>query len=158
METEEPMVRVEAAEWNSPAADEARRIRMTVFVGEQKVPAEMEIDAIDPGAHHVVAYNGDGEAVGTGRLFTDPKDEACGHIGRMAVAASARGRGVGARMLEALIAESRRRGYRRIVLSSQSHAMGFYAKHGFRAFGGEYMDAGIPHRDMELMIGEEAGR
>ena len=87
-----------------------------------------------------------GEAVGTGRLLPD------GHIGRMAVAQSARGHGVGSAMLTALMDEARRRGHSQAVLSAQTHAREFYRKHGYAVFGEEYDDAGIPHVEMRRAL------
>ncbi|MCB2154020.1 GNAT family N-acetyltransferase [bacterium] len=141
---------VRPIEWDSADGEEARRIRLTVFVDEQKVPIEEEIDAIDPTAHHVLAVDESGHACGTGRIFPDPKEPSHAHIGRVAVSASARGTGCGMAVLNSLIEEARRAGYKRAVLSSQTHAMGFYERAGFRAYGDVYMDAGIPHRDMDL--------
>ena len=88
----------------------------------------------------------DGRAVGTGRLLPD------GHIGRMAVLREARARGVGGAMLERLVEEARRRGFREAVLSAQTHALAFYRKHGFEAVGEAYEEAGIPHQEMRRAL------
>jgi predicted GNAT family N-acyltransferase len=125
------------------AKGEAAPIRFAVFVEEQKVPAEMELDEHDEVCVHVIARSG-GRAVGTGRLLPD------GHIGRMAVLAQARGRGVGAAMLLALMEKARLRGDKEVALSAQTHAIGFYRKHGFVAQGPQYLDAGIAHQSMRL--------
>jgi predicted GNAT family N-acyltransferase len=135
--------------WSDPAAGDARRIRLEVFVDEQKVPVEEEIDAIDETAFHALALDGDGRAVGTGRMFPDPKVSGRAKIGRMAVLASARSQGVGSLLLEFLLARARAEGFTRAALSAQVHAIPFYAAHGFEVTSDEYPDAGIPHRDME---------
>jgi predicted GNAT family N-acyltransferase len=127
------------------ARPEAEPIRFAVFVDEQKVPVEMELDEHDADCVHVIA-RADGEAIGTGRLLPD------GHIGRMAVLKPWRGKGVGAAMLQVLIAAARERGDREVVLSAQTHALGFYRKHGFVSEGPEYPDCGIPHRDMRKKL------
>lgn len=124
----------------------AATIRQQVFVVEQKVPADIELDAFDASSVHAVAYDEAGNPVGTGRLLPD------GHIGRMAVLKAWRGRGVGSRLLNALIQEARQRRYREVVLSSQKHAMPFYARHGFKAEGASYMEAGIEHIFMRLPL------
>jgi len=80
--------------------EQAQRIRMEVFVQEQNVPAELEMDQMDALCIHAIAYNAAGEPVGTGRLLPD------GHIGRMAVRKVARGSGVGGLMLQALMARA----------------------------------------------------
>lgn len=124
-------------------AESASKIRFDVFVDEQKVPAEIELDEFDAVSLHAVVFDG-AEPVATGRLLPD------GHIGRMAVAKSARGKGVGAIVLQRLIEEGRQRGFKELVLSAQTHAMGFYGKYGFVAEGDIYLDAGIEHKDMRL--------
>ena len=127
------------------AREDASRVRFTVFVEEQRVPAEIELDQHDEASLHVVAYERD-TPVGTARLLPD------GHVGRMAVLKDWRGRGVGAQMLAVLIRMARMLGHREVVLSAQTHAVPFYRKHGFVEEGSEYMDAGIPHRDMRLAL------
>ncbi|MEO8202883.1 MAG: GNAT family N-acetyltransferase [Betaproteobacteria bacterium] len=134
------MLALQTMAWEEAKRD-AAPIRFAVFVEEQKVPAEMELDDNDAVSLHVVASDG-GRAVGTGRLLPD------GHIGRMAVLRDARGRGVGAAMLVRLMEAARERGDREVVLEAQTHALGFYRKHGFIEEGSEYLDAGIPHRGM----------
>jgi predicted GNAT family N-acyltransferase len=124
----------------------AEPIRFAVFVEEQKVPAEIELDAHDPFSLHALAVDGRGTAVGTGRLLPD------GHIGRMAVLPAARGAGVGSQLLQALMQAARRRGDRQVMLSAQTHALPFYAHFGFIAEGDVYDDAGIPHRAMRLVF------
>jgi predicted GNAT family N-acyltransferase len=141
---------VRPIEWESLEGEEARRIRFEVFVREQKVPPESELDDIDPIALHVLSSDAGETPCGTGRLFQDPDDASCAHIGRMAVVHDARGTGCGAAMVRALLDEARRLGYRRVELSSQEHAVAFYRKFGFEPRGEQYMDCGIPHCDMEL--------
>ncbi len=143
---------VRPVEWDSPEAEHARQIRFKVFVDEQKVPAEEELDSIDPVAFHVIAYNEQGKACGTARLFTDPGNSGVARVGRMAVLAGARGTGCGGALLSALIAEAKLQGYAHVILSAQLHALGFYEKHGFAAQGDVYEDAGIPHKTMIRLL------
>lgn len=138
------MLRIELMDWGAARA-EASRIRLTVFVEEQRVPPEIEMDDKDAGCVHALAY-AQGRAVGTGRLLPD------GHIGRMAVLKESRALGVGGAILERLVEEARRRGMREVVLSAQTHALGFYRKHGFSEEGEVYDDAGIPHQDMRRVL------
>ena len=123
--------------------ERARSIRMHVFVIEQQVPIELEWDHMDEHCIHAIATDSSGAAVGTGRLLPD------GHIGRMAVLASARGNGVGGKILQSLMQAAQQRGDKRVVLCAQRQAEGFYAHFGFIAFGDEYREAGIKHIDME---------
>ncbi len=147
------MVHTQIMSWAAARA-EAGPIRFTVFVDEQKVPAEIELDAYDEISLHVVARV-EGRAVGTGRLLPIEVREPypVSHIGRMAVLKPWRGRGVGAAMLRALMDAAQARGDAEIVLSAQTHAIGFYRGFGFVEFGPEYPDAGIAHQDMRLMLG-----
>lgn len=138
------MLRVELGAWDDLRAW-AAPIRHAVFVDEQKVPADMEIDAWDPQSVHAVAFDA-ATAIGTGRLLPD------GHIGRMAVLPAARGAGTGSALLKYLMEEARRRGHRATVLSAQTHAIPFYQRHGFEVVSGEYLDAGIPHVDMQRAL------
>jgi predicted GNAT family N-acyltransferase len=131
-------VRIELGDWHSLRAD-AMNIRNEVFVVEQAVPVEIELDAFDAVSVHAVAYDAAGNAVGTGRLLPD------NHIGRMAVSRRARGQGIGGQLLEALLAHGIREGRTHFVLGAQIHARGFYEAHGFVAEGAEFMEAGIPH-------------
>jgi predicted GNAT family N-acyltransferase len=124
--------------WDALGA-EAGAIRLLVFVNEQKVPEELELDENDAACVHALARDAQGRAVGTARLLPD------GHIGRMAVLPAWRGAGLGGRMLEMLVAKGWEQGHRELALSAQTHARGFYEAHGFVAQGGVYPDAGIPH-------------
>lgn len=138
------MPTVELMPWERAKA-EASRIRFKVFVEEQGVPREIELDEFDERCLHALALE-EGRAIGTGRLLPD------GHIGRMAVLEGWRGRGVGSRILESLIGAARARGDRQVLLSAQVHAAEFYRQHGFEPMGEIYEEAGIPHRAMRRSL------
>lgn len=138
--------RVEPADYTVDFAD-LRAVREPVFVVEQQVPIEEEWDDLDPQCRHVIARDAANRPIGTGRLTPERK------IGRMAVLAEWRGKGVGDALMEALMDEARALGWPEISLNSQTHAMPFYARHGFEAFGDEFMEAGIPHRKMRKALG-----
>jgi predicted GNAT family N-acyltransferase len=144
------MPTIELMDWVR-ARDEASRIRYEVFVEEQRVPVEIELDEHDPVCVHAIARSEDGTPVATGRLLPD------GHIGRMAVTRAWRGRGVGSRMLVALMNAAQERGDAEVVLSAQTHAIGFYRRHGFAEEGPVYDDAGIPHQDMRRSLQAASG-
>ena len=130
---------------------EALAIRFAVFVEEQGVPPDEEIDEHDrdDGAarHALVRANG-GTAIAAGRFYA--RDSATAQVGRMAVLAPWRGRGAGALLLDALVAEAARAGFARAHLHAQTHAAGFYHRAGFRRDGAELWDAGILHEPMSL--------
>ncbi len=138
-------MRIELLDWEGARA-EASRIRYAVFVQEQRVPLEMEIDELDPQCVHALAFSPEGMPVATGRLLPDA------HIGRMAVLKNWRGQGIGGAILERLVAAARARGEREVALSAQTHALDFYRRHEFREEGETYLDAGIPHRMMRRML------
>lgn len=123
-----------------------RAVREAVFVREQHVPIELEWDGLDDECVHVLAEDAAGTPIGTGRLLTD------GHIGRMAVLRSWRGRGVGTAILAELTRAARERCLAEVVLNAQTHALGFYARFGFVADAAEFLDAGIPHRRMRRSL------
>jgi len=121
-------------------------LRARVFIQEQNVPAELERDALDPLSTHVVAVDADGQWLGTARLTPERR------IGRMAVLAHARGRGIGAALLQALVDLARARGWPRLELHAQLHALQFYARAGFVPAGPVFEEAGIGHRLMERRL------
>lgn len=121
-------------------------VREAVFVQEQRVPAELERDAIDSGCAHVLALDQDGRPIGTGRLTPQRT------IGRMAVLKDWRGRGVGDALLRELLLWAVESGWPEVSLHAQLGALGFYEKHGFAAYGPEYDEAGIRHRSMRLEL------
>ena len=121
-------------------------IRRRVFIEEQNVPEEIELDADDEHAFHALAIL-DGVAIGCGRMLEHGDSEV--KIGRMAVLRKFRKTGVGAHILRFLIDRARARGLRRAILHAQLTAEGFYLKEGFNPVGGVFDEAGIAHRKME---------
>jgi predicted GNAT family N-acyltransferase len=134
-------------------------VRKEVFVGEQGVPEDLEYDAYDADAVHVLAVREDGLPLGTGRLLygeaaaakTDG-DLSVGSLGRLAVTRAARGLGVGAALVRAIEDAARARGLIAVNLHAQTHALRFYERLGYEAYGPEYPEAGIPHRAMRRVL------
>lgn len=125
------------------------KLRFEVFVDEQGVPADIERDAYDEIAIHLLAIK-DGEALGTARIL--PNGD-IGKIGRVCVVSKARGTGLGKALIEAALEAMRADGrFTKAALGSQTYAIPFYEKLGFAAYGEEFDDAGIPHRMMERML------
>lgn len=143
-------IHIRRADWTADRSSICG-VRERVFIHEQAVPEEEEWDEHDAESLHVLALSPDGEAIGTGRLTP------LGSIGRMAVDAAWRGRGVGHALLDRLLTVARELGYERVWLNAQTHALDFYAAHGFRAEGQEFMEAGIPHKRMALGFGTDGG-
>jgi len=137
------LVRIVDAHWSR---DEDRHalvaIREAVFVVEQEVPVEIELDAADPACRHLLAFAPDGRPIGTARMRDD------GHIGRVAVVPEWRGRGVGAALVEAMVERAREAGREVVDLDSQTQAIPFYEKLGFSSRGDVFTEAGILHQNM----------
>jgi predicted GNAT family N-acyltransferase len=132
------------ADWPAVTA-----LRTRVFVEEQGVPAELEQDATDAVAVHVVGRDAEGRVVATGRLF---ERDGRGVIGRMAVDSAARGGGHGAAVLAELHRQALRLGLAEVELHAQLSARGFYERAGYAAVGEEYEEAGIRHVTMRRTL------
>ena len=147
---------IRAAYWEQDKSS-LRAIREQVFVEEQSVPIELEWDEHDEIASHWLAFIND-EPVATVRMLND------GHIGRMAVLKQQRGLQIGQQLLHTVLDECRQRQLLETYLYAQTHAIPFYEKMGFHCIGDEFMDAGIPHRKMQLtitdkrLLGQHGGR
>ncbi|MCR6636925.1 GNAT family N-acetyltransferase [Devosia sp.] len=128
----------------STLSNAAFALRKEVFVWEQKVPEEEELDSYDLTAIHYVAV-AEGNVVATLRLIEQPEHM---KIGRVAVHQAWRGKGVARKLIEKAMADARAKGSERFYLTAQSDKLGLYEKLGFVAFGPEFMDGGMPHRAM----------
>ncbi|WP_061014845.1 GNAT family N-acetyltransferase [Photobacterium leiognathi] len=122
-----------------------RTVREQVFIQEQQIDPEIEFDGLDSEAVHVLVMDGE-QPLGTGRILAD------GHIGRIAIMKSARGQGLGAKVVQTLVEYAQQQGYPRVDLGAQTHAVDFYRKLGFMPYGDEFMEANIPHQAMEQML------
>lgn len=135
------MLKIDQVHW-SQHWRELTELRRRVFVEEQSVPVELELDEHDFSARHWLAWYGQ-EPVGTVRLLSD------GHIGRMAVAADYRERGIGRALLHHALEGALEMGLTKVELAAQLQAIDFYRKEGFKPVGGLFVDAGIDHQRME---------
>jgi predicted GNAT family N-acyltransferase len=122
-------------------------IRSAVFIVEQRVPEQLEFDERDPVCIHLLVLVA-GEPVGTGRIDVEHD----GKIGRVAVLASHRRRGVGKALMERLHEIARERGLRQVWCNAQTSAVPFYAQLGYRATGNLFEEAGIEHVRMERSL------
>ncbi|MFF3287535.1 GNAT family N-acetyltransferase [Streptomyces sp. NPDC003023] len=137
-------------------------VRRQVFVAEQRVPEDIEYDAYDAEESdtvHVLAVGTDGTALGTGRLLHGATavgktggDLTVGSLGRLAVTRAARGLGVGVALVRAIEDAARDLGLAAVDLHAQTHALGFYERLGYTAYGAEFLDAGIAHLAMRRVL------
>ena len=137
--------------WTEPIANqEITRIRHEVFVIEQKVPQEEEMDTNDEISLHILVHvmknDGSFSPVATGRLLPD------GHIGRVAVMKPFRKMGIGSLIMTELEKQAIKRGMVAIELDAQLQAVPFYNRLGYNAIGNIFTDAGILHRKMRKKI------
>jgi predicted GNAT family N-acyltransferase len=129
--------------------DTCRMLRRKVFIEEQGVSEADEVDDQDEAAIHLLATE-NGTPIGSARLLLQGET---GKIGRVCVLSSHRGKGIGAALIRAAVDEFRKQpGVKWVKLGAQTHAIGFYEGLGFIAYGPDYDDAGIPHRDMALAL------
>ena len=148
------MITIETRPW-SEARDAAYAIRYAVFVEEQGIPAELEIDDYDPIAEHALAYV-DNQCVATARIYLDEQDPSKAKIGRMAVLREFRGQGIGTALLGESIRAGMMQGANVFELHAQQSAVPFYAKLQFKPDGAIFDEVGIPHQCMRLVLGAPA--
>ena len=144
-EAGQPVTQVQTGDW-AALGDAARALRTAVFIEEQGIARAGEWDEADATAVHAVVTNLLGMPVATGRLLQQAPGE--GRIGRMAVDRALRGSGVGRQLIQALQQAAFERGDRRIVLSAQRSAEGFYQRLGYVPEGAPYDEVGIAHIGM----------
>jgi predicted GNAT family N-acyltransferase len=137
--------------------NELLAVRLRVFVEEQGVPIEEEVDRydVDPTSKPPAVYvlgRLDGECIATGRLLLDVQAGELPHIGRVAVVTEQRRNGYGAAIMAALHDAALARGFGGVTLAAQLHAVPFYEHLGYVAHGPVFLDAGIEHRQMNLRL------
>ena len=143
--------------------DDALSVRRAVFIEEQRVSEEEEIDEHDRDGGWlgpVVQMTGylDGKPVVTGRLMPDTTSDADAHIGRVAVLQELRGAGYGKHLMLALHDAARKQGYSTLRLGAQLHAITFYERLGYVATGDVFLDANIEHRRMDISLADSTDR
>lgn len=141
----EPTFHVRQARWpqDEPAL---RRVRASVFIVEQGVPEQLEWDGRDAQALHLLAETNSDVPIGSARLLPD------GRLGRMAVVAAYRGRGVGRALLEQALELAKQQRLGSLTLHAQIQVVPFYRRFGFRCVGDSFLEAGIRHQAMQLTI------
>ncbi len=156
-------LKISVVDW-AQSSRTLRQIRTRVFIEEQHVPEALEWDGLDTTALHLLAQihtpkttdehqtnhiARQTEAVGTARIIIT-NDIA--HIGRMAVLPHWRGKGIGYKILQRAILECQQRSVKKIILNAQTYVLNFYQKAGFKISSDEFIDAGIMHKEMTLLL------
>lgn len=124
---------------------DAYSVRVKVFVDEQKVPPEEEIDQFENAAIHFVVYD-NAKPIGAGRLR---ELDGFGKVERICIDADYRKMGIGKLLMDSIEAEGKKRGYTSFKLNAQTQATDFYRILGYEVCSGEFLDAGIPHLTMK---------
>jgi len=138
-------VEVQFVDWQT-YRDQLLSVRQEVFVVEQKVPVEEEVDDLDPVATHLLAIDHNGQAIGTARVLSD------GHIGRVAVLKECRGQGVGRALTQAAVEFLKSQHFEQAKLNSQVQVIEFYEKLGFVGWGEVFYECDIAHIAMSKRL------
>jgi len=133
---------------NPEELEDAFYVRREVFIKEQNVPEAEELDKADLSSHHIVVYTAD-RPVATGRLFNDGKTWL---IGRISVLKECRGKQLGRLVVEKLLERSAELEAGPVHIHAQAHAVSFYEKLGFIAYGEPFLEANIEHISMVKKI------
>ncbi|MEJ2214307.1 MAG: GNAT family N-acetyltransferase [Gammaproteobacteria bacterium] len=141
-------MRILETDWSSHH-DILTDIRSKVFIDEQQVPADLEIDEHDSEAIHFLVLSEDKQFIATARLLND------GHIGRIAVLKEYRNQGIGTKLLSDILCKAEQLNLTKVFLNAQVNAEKFYENHGFVSEGEIFMDAGIPHIKMTKKLNYE---
>lgn len=123
-------------------------VRRPVFIDELGVAPELEQDARDAGAQHLLIRDRDGRPLAGGRL------SAAGQIGRVAVLPEWRGRGLGRVVMTELIRLAQRQRHDRLRVDARRETSGFFRRLGFRSCGAEFLEAGVARRPMRLALAD----
>jgi predicted GNAT family N-acyltransferase len=148
-EAGEATTRVQLGAWQE-LGERAAAVRKAVFIDEQGVPPDLEMDGLDVSALHALVSNRLGQGVATGRLVA--LAPGVSRIGRMAVHQGLRGARLGAQMLHTLVRAAADRGDHEVVLNAQASAQAFYERAGFEVSGPRYEEAGLPHVPMRRKL------
>jgi len=142
------LIRVKVA-GSEPEREDAFSVRKMVFVEEQGVPLNLELDEHDASAAHFIVYSDD-QPIGAGRIREI--SQGVGKVERVCVLKEFRGKHLGNLIMHSLEEYALKTGMHKIILNAQSYAVPFYEKLGYIVTSPEFMDADIPHRAMEKMI------
>ena len=133
----------------NPLLVEAIKLRFEVFVWEQRVPIEMEVDEYDRKCDHLVMLDTEKRVVGALRLVSQGERV---KMSRFVIRKSHRNRGLGKWMMQVALEIAAQKGFKQMVLEAQTYVVAFYENLGFEVTSKEFMDAGIPHKRMRKIL------
>lgn len=151
------MIKILKTDWKT-SQNMLKTIRETVFIQEQRVPVELEWDNEDIDAIHLLAIHTEPvlytssvveEPVGTSRILINT-DQA--RIGRMAVLPEWRNKGIGSQLLKHSLSLCKQQQVHSVFIHAQEYVVPFYEKAGFQVAGDRFIDAGIPHKKMKILL------
>ncbi len=119
-------------------------VRSEVFLIEQKVPIDEEIDVLDGEATQFIVYD-DNKPIGAARFRIIDGN---GKIERVCVLKSYRKKGVGRLIMDTIEAYAKKQNIHHLILNAQLTALPFYQKVGYTAYGEIFLDANIEHKKM----------
>ncbi|UMT76558.1 GNAT family N-acetyltransferase [Staphylococcus roterodami] len=131
---------------NQQILEDCFAIRKKVFVEEQGVPEENEIDDYESISIHLIGYAQDNQPIATARIR--PIDEKVVKIERVAVIKSYRGAGIGRKLMQAVDSLAKDEGYENATMHAQCHAIPFYESLNFKKRGNIFLEEGIEHVEM----------
>jgi len=129
---------------------DAIMIRRAVFIEEQQIAPADELDTVTSATWHYVLYDDTGAAVATARMTPEPQQTL--HIQRVATLKAARGHGYARAIIQQMMTDARAQNYQRLVLGAQVTAQSFYRQLGFQPIGKRFMEAGLQHQEMALLL------
>jgi predicted GNAT family N-acyltransferase len=129
---------------NEQELEDAFSVRRTVFIDEQNVPVEEEIDQHEDEAIHFVSYH-EGAPIAAGRFRVV---DGYGKVERICVLKEARKTGAGKAIMNKIESYALENDLHKLKLNAQTHAIPFYAGLGYEVVSEEFLDAGIPHKTM----------
>lgn len=128
--------------------EDALMIRTVVFIHEQKVPLELEVDELEEKCHHLVIYDNN-HPLATARLYVMDNEA---KVQRVAVLKEARGKHIGFQIMQAVEEKAKALHLNKLTLGAQNHAIPFYEKLGYAVCSKEYDEANIKHHDMMKIL------
>ncbi|AIE59372.1 GNAT family N-acetyltransferase [Bacillus methanolicus] len=127
---------------------DAFSVRKKVFIDEQNVSEEEEIDQFESSSTHFVAYE-NGQPIGAGRFR---ELDGYGKVERICVLKEYRKSGAGKAIMEKIESFAKEKGFTTLKLNAQTHAIPFYTRLNYEVISDEFLDAGIPHRTMKKSL------